>query len=134
MNTILGGANVPVTLLDGSTQAIFVRQLPVKLYPKLLEAMQDELKHIDLLCDKAGLAETLAPEGHEAILNAGEKLNADFFSRWLARKQKRESLLPKPDMSEALQVFSEMQKTNPQLTEELLKRVLASPSSSPKPA
>jgi hypothetical protein len=134
MNTIIGGTKVTVIFIDGTSGEVFVRQLPVKVYPQLVEAMQDELKHIDLLCDKPGLAETLTPDSHEAVIEAGEKLNADFFSRWLERKQKRESLLPKPDMTEALQVFGEMQKTNPALTEELLKRVLASPNSLPKPA
>ena len=33
--------------------------------------------------------EALAPESHELLIEEGERLNADFFGRWVARQMKR---------------------------------------------
>jgi hypothetical protein len=96
INTLLGGMDAVVTLLDGSSVTVRIRQLPVKLFPRLLEAQDDESKLVELLCDQAeGWADTLTVESFEQIVTLGEGLNSDFFSRWVRRRlERQERLIP----------------------------------------
>lgn len=104
LETLLGGTRADVTLLDGSVETITVRQLPVRDLPRLLQAsaQADESAMAELYCAKpAGWADTLTRESHERIIAEGERLNADFFARWLQRKTRREETLF-PGQQEAL--------------------------------
>jgi hypothetical protein len=88
--TLLGTQEVEVMHLDGVKEQIKVRQLPIRCYPAYLEAQDDELKQIELLAGRApGWAESLTIVSVEAILAAGDRLNADFFGRWLRRRMQR---------------------------------------------
>src|SRR5688572_7418519 len=91
--TLLGGVEIEVKKLDGSTEKVRVRQLPVKLYPQYLQSMQDEPKMIELLCDKPeGWSDGLALAEFGRISEAGEELNRDFFD-WFKRNRKRQEQL-----------------------------------------
>jgi hypothetical protein len=89
--TLTGGHEFTVTKRDGTNETVFVRQLAVKEFPKFLQTQDDELEMIDFVCGKTkGFAETLSNEGHEALVAEIEKVNGDFFSRWLKRRNERE--------------------------------------------
>jgi hypothetical protein len=94
--TLTGGNEFSITKRDGTNETVFVRQLAIKEFPKFLQVQDDELEMIDFACGKTkGFAETLSPESHEALIAQIEKVNGDFFSRWLARRRTRvERIVP----------------------------------------
>lgn len=97
MNTLLGGTEVTVQFNDGSFAAVKVKQVPVKDMQAFLLAQDDELKMIAVAVEtSAGFnAENLNPESHELLIGTIEKVNNDFFSRWVARQiARKERLLP----------------------------------------
>jgi hypothetical protein len=93
---LLGHSNETAIFADNSSELIEVRILPIKSYPALLAAQGDECTVIEMYCGKEkGWAETLTRESHEHLLSVGERLNADFFSRWVSRRlQSQERLIP----------------------------------------
>ncbi|HZV33853.1 MAG TPA: hypothetical protein VFB72_04685 [Verrucomicrobiae bacterium] len=116
--TLLGGkTDVAVCGSDGGFYNVFVRQLPIKSFPALLAVQDDELKMAELYCDKAaGWAETLSLESLEKVVTEGERLNQDFFSRWVQRRLNRQ------------------EKLMPGVTEKLVRAASASPNGSQKAA
>ncbi len=56
----------------------------------------DENRLVELFCDKPeGWSDTLTVESFEKVVTEGEKLNADFFSRWVQRRLTRqEKVMP----------------------------------------
>lgn len=134
MHTLLGGHELTVSLLDGTTAEVKVIQFGVNLCPKYAAILQsgDEAREIEFLCGQPeGWAAKLTPAGQEEVIAAGDKLNADFFSRWLERRKARDKILPKPDMGQTVQMLEVLQKSNPALLESLMKQA-ASPTSLPK--
>lgn len=132
MNTLTGGRELDVAKLDGSRETVFVRQLPVRLFQSYMATMQDEAKQVELLCSKeAGWADGITLASHEEILQAGNKLNSDFFSRWLERQKERAAMLPKPDVGEAVKILEALQRSNPALVESMIRQAATSNSSSP---
>lgn len=90
IGTILGGEEIRVTTVDGKTETVKVRQLPLSAYPAYLACQDDECVQVALLCDREpGWADTLTIESVEAILAKGDEINADFFGRWLRRRAAR---------------------------------------------
>lgn len=85
-----------VTKLDGSTETVFVRVLPVRDFPRLLGSLEDEPAMAEVFCDQpSGWAGQLNLESLEAVVLKGEKLNEDFFSRWAQRRLARqERIMP----------------------------------------
>ena len=96
LETINGGFEVEVRLIGGSCEKVFVRQLPIRLMPEHLARMENEPALVELFCDKpSGWSDTLTPESFEEVVIEGERLNADFFSRWLRRRlDRQERVLP----------------------------------------
>jgi hypothetical protein len=130
--TLMGGKEITVTRRDGSAESVWVRQLPIEDYPKLLLLLDDELGQVELYClvavgglrsageaqaggsrpaeqeqnwaaVPAGWAKTLRPESHELVINTAEGLNRDFFSRWMRRRMGRLELV-RPGLAD--QVFA----------------------------
>lgn len=94
LSTLLGGVEIYVTHSDGSTKAVKVLQLPIKSYNDYLRVLDDELAMADVLCGKEkGWSETLTLLSLEDVIETGEKLNADFFARWLRRRLARQEML-----------------------------------------
>jgi hypothetical protein len=92
--TIIGGTDAIVTLRDKSSEAVFIHQLPIEQFPKLLSVQDDEPKMVELFCQKQpGWASTLSLESIEHVIAEGERLNSDFFSRWVHRKLARQERL-----------------------------------------
>jgi len=96
LTQLIGGLDLEVGLLNGTTEKVRVRALPIRLLPSYFAVMDDEPAMVELFCERpAGWSDTLAPESFEKILVEGEALNADFFGRWLRRRMERqERLLP----------------------------------------
>lgn len=95
IETLLGGRGpVTVQFTDGSTQEVTVRQLPISEMPRLAATIEDETAQAELYCGKPkGWAAKLTTESHEQIVVEGERLNADFFARWVARRARRQEIL-----------------------------------------
>jgi len=90
METLLGGASVAVNYIGGNAGTVEIIQLPIRKFPTLLAALDDENKQAELYCDKPeGWSDTLTPESHENIVAEGERINADFFERWARRRLAR---------------------------------------------
>lgn len=133
--TLMGGSEVVVVKADGTDELVKVKQLAIKLFPKLLACGPNELAKVELYCDRPeGWSETLTPKSHEEIILEGDKLNADFFGRWRTRTEAAKALLPKENMGDIVQMIEVLQKTNPALMDDLLKKATATlPNSAPKP-
>jgi len=102
MATVLGALELEVVRLDGSTERVSVKQMPIKDYPRILELVDDELGLAALYCGKdKAWAEGLTPASYEAVIENADKLNADFFSRWVARRLGRMERI-KPGITERL--------------------------------
>lgn len=96
IETLLGGSELTVTHLGGITEMVRVRQLPIRDYPRLLDLALDEPRKVELLCDRPeGWADRLTLESAEAVIEEGDRLNADFFGRWFRRRiALQERLMP----------------------------------------
>ena len=91
--TLTEGTELSVALVDGSTETVRVRKLPIEEYPQYLRSMGDESAQAELLCGKpAGWAAELTRESREAVIDAGDDLNADFFSRWIQSDAAQQAL------------------------------------------
>jgi len=113
--TLNGGIDCIVTYADGGTETVFVRQLPVKLYPKLAQAqMEEETSLVMLYADKPlEWVEKLTPQAHETIISEGERINADFFWRWVERKMTRQEKLMPGIRGKLLEIAASTSRTSP---------------------
>jgi len=89
LRVVLGGEAMLVTLLDGTTQTVSVRYLPVSTYPEFAAALDDETHQVSLFANRdRAWAETLHPASHDEIMRKGHELNLDFFERWVSRRKR----------------------------------------------
>ncbi len=89
--TLFGGLEVDVALTSGQTERIFIRQIPIRHMPRMLAALEDENRLVELFCDKPeGWSDGLTVESFEKVVTEGERINADFFSRWVQRRLTRQ--------------------------------------------
>lgn len=106
LTAALGGQIVRVLRIDGGSESVRVRQLPVKLWPVYLSNIDDEIRQVALFCEKDDAwVEELTPSSFEEIIKIGEKLNLDFLARFAERQIARNT------------------KIAPQLTSQILARV-----------
>jgi hypothetical protein len=94
--TLVGGLEVEVALTAGGKEKVFIRQIPVRLMPQMLASLEDENRLVELFCEKPEKwSDTLTVESFEKLVTEGERLNADFFSRWVQRRLSRqEKVMP----------------------------------------
>lgn len=87
--TLSGGVEIDVVkLTEGApvTEKVKVRMIPLKLYPNAAATMADDLRWVEMLCDKPqGWADDLHPASFLELLEKGEGLNSHFFV-WFTRK------------------------------------------------
>lgn len=89
--TLYGQIKLTVTMSDGSTEEVAVLQLPISSYPALTEALDDEVRAAEIYAGKErGWGARLSPGDHERIITEGERINSDFFGRWLQRRLARQ--------------------------------------------
>ena len=85
---------VRVTLLDGSTTEIKVRQLPIRLLSDLDAKQGDEPALVELYCDQEkGWADKLTHESYELIATLGDEINRGPFERFVARMVQRVGMI-----------------------------------------
>jgi hypothetical protein len=102
IETVLGGSEITVTFIDGSTEKVKVRQLPIRLYQRYLETMDKESEMVELLTGmKPMRVDALTYESHEAIVAEGERVNGGFFGRWLQRSKERTQRIA-PEMQDKI--------------------------------
>lgn len=88
--TLAGGRDFQVTYLDGSTETVQIRQLPVREFERYLAKLDDECGVAEMLCLKEpGWADRLHPETLGALVTAGEEVNRCYFLPWLQRRAER---------------------------------------------
>lgn len=98
--TLFGGLDLTILLRanqgEANKEEVFVRQLGIEDYPELLRAQDDECLLAELFCNRpAGWAKSLKPVSLELVVTEGERLNSDFFLRWVQRRLARqEKLIP----------------------------------------
>jgi hypothetical protein len=98
IETVLGGSEIEIKFIDGTTKMIKVRQLPVRLYPRFFATMDKEAEMVELLTGmKPVQVDALTFESHEDIVAEGERVNGGFFGRWLERSKIRQQKLA-PEM------------------------------------
>lgn len=93
---LTGGTELVALFSDGTHETVKVRQLPVRLLPKYLEAQNDEPAMVALFVDRpAEWVDCLSLKSFVAILEEGERMNADDFFAWFGRMVRRaERLVP----------------------------------------
>ena len=92
--TLRGGQHFTVNLEGGAAEKVFVRQLPVKDFEAWLIALDDEPRVAELLCQQEkGWGDRLEIGSLELVVTEGERLNRDFFERWLQRRTARKEWL-----------------------------------------
>ncbi len=108
--TLLGGAEMEVEFVGGEKAKVWVRQLAIEEYPRLLMLLEDEVGQVELYCrvatggDKGGekggweavpegWGRGLTPASHDAVMTKAEELNRDFFYRWLRRRLEKVELI-----------------------------------------
>jgi hypothetical protein len=140
MITLMGGAEISVTLQDSSTQTVKVLQLPIKTYPALRASLLDEVRLAALYCGKdAGWAEQLTPKSHTEVIKEGKRINWDFFSAWAERQKEMAALLPKTNPEETAAIVEAVARANPDLFRKVMMEAAGStsptgsPASAPKP-
>jgi len=116
--TMMGYAEVTVRIRQGATtrtESVRVMQLEIEQYPEMLKRFDDERAQIELYCQRlnnpadapsekaggiwgpvpTGWAKTLTPDSHDLVMETGERLNRDFFGRWVQRRMaKLEAMRP----------------------------------------
>jgi non-ribosomal peptide synthetase component F len=92
--TLRGGTSLSVDHSDGTTSEILVRQLPVRDFERWLGVMDDEPRVVELFAERPeGWGDTLTPASLELVVTEGERVNRDFFERWLQRRLARKEWL-----------------------------------------
>lgn len=84
LTTALGGTMFTAHLLDGATEEVKIRQLPIRaLVGQWARLQGDEAGLVELYCDKEeGWADTILPDDHDEIVKIGGELNRPRFARW----------------------------------------------------
>lgn len=91
---IEGGTLISVRYRNGQTEQMKVRILPLRELPRLAACLQNEAEMAEIYCDQpAHWADALTADSVFAIVDAGERLNADFFGRYLDRLLRRQAAL-----------------------------------------
>lgn len=86
----LGGITVRVTLLNGLSEEVWVKQLPLRQMPDYAAAVDNPATLIRLCTGKADeWVDRLSAESFEALALKCDEVNSDFFSRWVALAQRR---------------------------------------------
>ena len=94
--TLLGGRDLGITLRNGKTETVKVRQIPVWEMQKYAAAIQNELAMAEIFTARpAEWCKSLSDQSFEEIIMVGREINAHFFGRWMERQRSlAESIAP----------------------------------------
>lgn len=96
LTTLLGGKEITVLLENGESEQIKVRQLPIRKLEEFLQKIGDEDAMVELYASKeSGWSQRLSRDSWEQVLDLGEAMNLDFFTRRAkARIERQEKIMP----------------------------------------
>lgn len=101
------GGQLVVTLTTGQERLIPIRQLKIREMEALLAAQGDEFKLALLYTGQSEeWLDTLTMESQEAVVEAGDRINSDFFGRWFQRRLDRQERLAPGSRARLLALFS----------------------------
>lgn len=130
LRVVLGGETMKVELLDGSTEDVKVRYLPVATYPEFALALEDEVHQVALFCGRdRAWAERLHPKSHNDLMRRGHELNLDFFEQWVSRRKRALAAADPAAEARMLRIVEEV--VREKLEDALQRPGSASPASSP---
>ncbi len=87
LTTLVGGEDLTAILKDGTSEAVKVRELPIRDLQKAVMSMGDDAKLIEIYCDKpSGWADRLQLRSALDILAAGNRVNEPFFVEYIQAK------------------------------------------------
>jgi len=94
--TLFGGTELVVSLKDGTSEIVKVIQLPVSKFIDFAKVIDDECEMVSLVCNKKKeWCDSLQIEAFELLVAECERINMDFFGRWLQRRINRQQrILP----------------------------------------
>ena len=96
IETLFGGREIKVRLIDGTETEIKVRQIPIGEYETALKLLDNEIAFVTFVCEprpktpSAPKIETVEPEFYEALYAAALEVNAKGFFSWKARRDSRD--------------------------------------------
>jgi len=112
---LAGTVNFRAVMLDGSEIDVAVRQLRLRELPKLADCIGDEAAMLKL-CTSLSEAQidSISLKSAEGLVTLCERLNMDFFQRWLERQLRRnEAVVPGVRAKIAAAVDSALPTTSP---------------------
>lgn len=124
LKTIMEG-RIPleVTLNDGSTVTVHIRQVPIRHMGEIMDIKGDDEKTAKLYlidADKKHLP-NISPESILDLLDKGDEVNGPLFERWWARKKRMVKRLG-VDLDREMNSFAELAKSSHTSSEKGLKR------------
>jgi len=85
--TLFGSIAAKMLLKDSTSEDVAILQLDVDKYPALLESIDNDLRRIEIFCNRpVGWARKLTAVSQNLVLKEGNRLNADFFLDWAASR------------------------------------------------
>jgi hypothetical protein len=104
-----------VKLRSGSALGVTIRQLRFRELPKLAECIGDEAAMLKLCTSLTdGEIDEIGLEDAERLVGECERMNMDFFQRWLERQLRRnEAVVPGVRQKIAAAVESALPTTSP---------------------
>lgn len=97
VDALLGGRDIQITLPDGSTETVFVRQVKASELIQFTEVLDHEVKLIQMTTgkdidwiDSLSLAK---PDEYSKLADAVNEVNLDFFASWFRRQRNRKMSL-----------------------------------------
>jgi hypothetical protein len=104
LETLNGSGEIVVTRLDGTTESVRLRQITLGECEKLLLVQGDEIALACLYTGKErAWFEALDPVSQEQVVIEGDRINADFFGRWLSRRLARQERIAPGMMAKVLE-------------------------------
>jgi len=93
---LFGGVDFSISLKNGELETVRVNQLPVSKFIDFAKVIDDELDMVALVCNKKKeWCDTIDYESFELLVVECERVNMDFFGRWLQRRINRQQrILP----------------------------------------
>jgi hypothetical protein len=80
------GVELDISFLDGRSERVIVRRLPIRQMSVYLDCFQDEAASVELFCDQEkGWADKLTADSYTAIADKGQELNLPIFGNWYRR-------------------------------------------------
>ena len=93
VDSLFGGRDVAVKLLDGSDATFRVHQLKLSQYEAAFALLGDEIALTAMICGhEKAWADNLAQESYERLFAAAQEVNQSFFA-WSERRRQREEEL-----------------------------------------